>query len=132
MTHPKYTYEELETMLDATVPCLACKGTGKRDPSTNQVTCDECGGDGHRKRWRNLERQKLISEYIRTPEGRRKLSGSSQIVPKQEPLTNKEKQKIIGELLKTPEGRRKVADSMTSVVRRATCSCCKKPRKDGS
>jgi hypothetical protein len=60
---------------DSDGKCVACKGTGKIPLFTSLADCDVCEARGQ-KYLSNVEKQKLISEYIKTPEGRRKLAAS--------------------------------------------------------
>jgi RecJ-like exonuclease len=56
--------------------CLTCKGTGKIPLFTSLADCDVCEGCGYKRELTCKQKQKLISEYIKTPEGRRKLAAS--------------------------------------------------------
>jgi len=53
--------------------CRSCKGTGKIPLFTSLADCTDCGASGGVP---DKVKQKLISEYIRTPAGRRKLAAS--------------------------------------------------------
>ena len=58
---------------DSDGKCLTCKGTGKIPLFTSLADCDVCMGRG---RTRIPDAVKLIADYIKTPEGRRKLAAS--------------------------------------------------------
>lgn len=65
--------------------CPDCAGNGEIVLFTSREPCKRCGGEGQLAEggtgkkgapFANKEKQKLISEYFKTSEGRRKLSAS--------------------------------------------------------
>jgi len=63
---------------DSDGKCLTCKGTGKLPLFTSLANCDVCDARGFslKQPLSDKQKQKLICDYIKTPEGRRKLSGA--------------------------------------------------------
>jgi RecJ-like exonuclease len=58
------------------IRCPGCDGTGEVTLFTSRGACDICGGLGRALTAEERAKQKIIAEYIRTPEGRRKLAAS--------------------------------------------------------
>ena len=58
------------------VKCSGCDGTGKIPLFTSQVDCTRCKGKGQVLSDEEREKQRLLCEYLKTPEGRRKLSAA--------------------------------------------------------
>lgn len=56
--------------------CEKCEGTGKTPLLTSLIDCETCKGRGHVGSVSNEVKQRLISEYLRTPEGRARLAAS--------------------------------------------------------
>lgn len=56
--------------------CDTCDGTGKIPLLISLVDCETCNGRGKVLTEKERTQQKLISEYIKTPEGRARLARS--------------------------------------------------------